>query len=84
MIPIPRVGYFVVRNAGVLLLGRGHICHMSYCENELFLLKSSPPLQSMAQTNEVYTIDEQGRVYENCKFHFRPGHGFLCLGMVTF
>ena len=29
----------------------------------------------MVQTNEVYTFDDQGRVYVNCKFHIPRGMG---------
>ena len=44
----------------------------SYSENALFLLKSSSLLPGIDQTNYVYSIDDQGRVY--------PGAGVLLIG----
>ena len=36
-------------------------------------------LPGIDQTNYVYSNDDQGRVYQNCKFH-DPGEGVLKLG----
>ena len=54
--------------------GRGFCARVwpykSYSENALFLLKSSSLLPGIDQTNYVYSIiEDQGRVYLNCKFH---------------
>ena len=51
---------------GFLVLGRGH---MSYSRNALFLIKTSSLLMGIDQTNWVYSNDNEGRVYQNCKFH---------------
>ena len=59
---------FMTPNVGVLVLGRGDIS-----ENALFLKKSSSLLPGIDQTNYVYSIDDQGRVYQNCKFQYPRG-----------
>ena len=51
--------------AGALVLGRGH---MSYGEMHSLLL-------SMDQTNGVFSHDDQGMVYQLCKFHGLWGRG---------
>ena len=52
--------------------GRGE----SYSENALFLYeKSSTLFPDIDQTNYVYSIDDQGRVYHDCKFHDPRGWG---------
>ena len=43
--------------------------YKSHSENALFLLKSSSLLPGIDQTNQVCYNDDQGSVYQNCKFH---------------
>ena len=50
---------------------KSHTCS----ENALFLLKSSPLLPGIDQTNYVYSDDDQGRVYQNCKLYDPRGRG---------
>ena len=40
-----------------------------------FLKKSSSLLPGIDQTNQVCSNDDQGRVYQNCKFHDPRGRG---------
>ena len=40
-----------------------------------FLKKSSSLLPGIDQTNQVCSNDDQGRVYQNCKFHDPQGWG---------
>ena len=64
---------FMTPGAGVLVLGCGHISRivkMHYCFKNL-----SPLLPVIDQTNYVYSIDDQGRVSQNCKFHAPWGWG---------
>ena len=49
--------------------------YKSYSENALFLLKSSPLLPCIDQTNQVCSNDDQGRVYQKFKFHVQWGRG---------
>ena len=42
---------------------------------DVFLKESSFLLRSMVQTNEVYSNDDQGRIYLSCKFHDPWGRG---------
>ena len=59
--------------------GRGSCARVwpykSYSETALFLLKSSSLFSGIDQTNQVYSNDDQGRVYQNCKFHDPWGRG---------
>ena len=58
---------FMTPGVGILMLGCGYISHivkMHYCFKNL-----SPLLSVIDQTNYVYSKDDQGRVYQNCKFH---------------
>ena len=61
--------------------GRGYFAtswpYKSYSENVLYLWKASSLLLSIDQTNLIYSndIDDQGRVYQNCKFHDPQGKG---------
>ena len=53
---------FMIPGAGVLMLGHGHISHivkLHYSLNNLLLYSK--------QTKCI--VDDQGRVYQNCKFH---------------
>ena len=54
---------FMTPGVGTLVLGHGHIVKIKY-----FFFSSSLHL-GMDQTNSVYSNNEQGRVYQNCKFH---------------
>ena len=61
-----KIVYFITPGAGVLVLGRGHIINIvnvHYFFQNLFLYPD------IDQTNQVYITDDQGRVYQNCKFH---------------
>ena len=54
--------------AEVFVLGCGHISHT--VKMHYFFLKSFSLLPGIDQTNYVYSIiEDQGRVYLNCKFH---------------
>ena len=53
MTPVPRGGNFGVNSVKLMY----------------FFKKSSYLLGGMVQTNYVYSNDDQGRVYQNCKFH---------------
>ena len=64
---------FMTPGAGVLVLGRGHISHI--VKMHYFFKNLSSLLQVIDQTNYVYSIDDQGRVYQNCKFHDPRGRG---------
>ena len=55
---------FMTPGAEVLQLGRGHIKWQG-----IISLKSSSLLPRIDQINLVYSNDEQGGIYENCKFH---------------
>ena len=58
---------FMTPGTGILLLGHGHISHilkMHYFFKNPFAL-----LPGFDQTNYVYSNDDQGKVYQNCKFH---------------
>ena len=63
---------FMTPGAGVLVLGRGHISHIVKMH---YFFK----LPGIDQTNQVYSNDDQGRVYQNCKFHDPWGRG-SCAG----
>ena len=54
--------------------------YKSYSENALLFFKSSSLSPGIYQTNQVCSNDDQGRIYQNCKFH-DPGAGFLCYGV---
>ena len=59
---------FMTPGAGVLVLGRGHMSHiveMHYFFQQIFF----STLPGIDQTNIVYSYDDQGRMYRNCKFH---------------
>ena len=53
--------------AGVLEVRRGDINHI--VKILYFLQKSSTLLRGIDQTNYIYSNDDQGRVYQNYKFH---------------
>ena len=55
---------FMTPGAGVLLLGCGHLSHIV---KMYYFFKNLLPV--IDQTNYVYSIDDQGRVYQNYKFH---------------
>ena len=46
-------------------------------------LKNSSLLRGMVQTKLVYGNDDQGRVYENCKFYDPQGRGSFARQGVT-
>ena len=64
---------FMTPGAGVLVLGCGHISHL--VKMHYFFKNLSSLLPVIDQTNYVYSIDDQGRVYQNCKFHDPRGWG---------
>ena len=68
---------FMTPGAGVLVLGCGHISHI--VKMHYFFKNLSSLLPVIDQTNYVYSIDDQGRVYQNCKFHDPLGRG-SCAG----
>ena len=53
---------FMTHVAGVLAFGHDHIVKMQY-------FSSSCVHWGMGQTNKVYNNYDQGRVYQNCKYH---------------
>ena len=55
---------FMTPGAGVLVLGRDHISHIVKMHYFFKNLSSLFPVRD--QTNYVYSIDDQGRVYQNC------------------
>ena len=55
----------------VLALGCGHISHIV----EMHFSYKKSVLPGINQTNYVYRNDDQGRVYQNCKFHDPQGWG---------
>ena len=57
---------FMTPGAGVLLLGHGHLSHIVKMH---YFFKISFSLLSQAL---ICSIDDYGRVYQNCKFHI--GH----------
>ena len=59
--------------AAVLVLGCGHISHMLKMHN--FFKNLSSLLPVINQTKYIYSIHDQGRVYQNCKFHDPWGRG---------
>ena len=59
--------------AEVLMLGRGHISHI--VKMHYFFKNLSSLLPFIDQTNYVYSIDDQGRVNQHCKFHDPRGWG---------
>ena len=59
--------------AGFLVLGRVHIKHI--VKMHYFFKNFSSLLPVIDQTNYVYSIDDQGRVYQNCKFQDPRGWG---------
>ena len=58
--------------AGVLVLCCGHISHIVKLH---YLVKFFSLLPGIDQTNQVCSNDDQGRVYQNCKFHDPRGRG---------
>ena len=56
----------ITPEARVLVLGCGHISHI--VKMHYFFKNLSSLLPVIDQTNYVYIIDDQGRVYQNCKF----------------
>ena len=71
---------FMTPGAGVLVLGCGHISQrvkMNYFFKNL--------LPGIDQTNQVCSNDDQGRVYQNCKFHIShySEYDFLLLYQYT-
>ena len=66
---------FMTPGAGVLVLGRGHISHivkMHYYFKNLLLYSQAWIRQTKYN---VYSINDQGRVYKNYKFHDPRGWG---------
>ena len=64
-----KVVNFMTPGAGDLVLGRGHISHIvkfDYFFNNLLLYT---PRHRSSKLSVYYSNDEQGRVYQNCKFH---------------
>ena len=59
--------------AGILLLGRGHLSHI--LKMHYFFKNSFALLPGIDQANYVYSNDDQGKVYQNCKFHDPRGRG---------
>ena len=71
---------FMTPGAGVLVLGGGHISHtvkMHYSIKNLLLYSQA----WITQTKLVYSNDDQGRVYPNCKFHDPQGRGSCKMGL---
>ena len=68
---------FMTPGTGVLVLGCGHISHI--VKIHFFFKNLSSLLPVIDQTTYVYSIDDQGRVYQNCNFH-DPGAGVLMFG----
>ena len=67
---------FMTPGVGVFVLGRGHINHtVKY----IISLKIFFQLPGINQTNQACSNHDQGRVYQNCKFH-NPWVGVLVLG----
>ena len=66
---------FMTPGAGVLVLGCGHISHI--VKMHYFFKNLSSLLPVIDQTDYVYSIDDQGRVYQNCKFHDPRGRGSI-------
>ena len=64
-----KIVHFFIPRAGVLVPGCGCISYIT-SKNALFLYKSSSLLPDVDQTNyvHVYSNDNQGRVYQNCKY----------------
>ena len=54
---------------------KGRNCGGKKCKIDVFLKKSSSLLPGIDQTNQVCSNDDQGRVYQNCKFHDPRGRG---------
>ena len=55
---------FMTPGAGVLVQGCGNISHIVKMHYFFKNLSSLFPVRD--QTNYVYSIDDQGRVYQNC------------------
>ena len=58
---------FMSPGAGVLVLWCGHLSRI--VKMHYFFKNLSSLLPVIDQTNYAYSIDNQGRVYQNCKFH---------------
>ena len=71
---------FMTLRAGVLALGYGHISHIMEMHFSYKIISLFPGID---QTNYVYSNDDQGRVYQNCRFMTSragipvPGHGHM-------
>ena len=63
---------FMILEVGVLMLRHGHISHKVKC---IISLISSSQFPGIDQSNQVCSNDDQGRVYQNCKFHDPRGRG---------
>ena len=51
-------------------------CHISHIVKMHYFFKNlSSLLPVIDQTNSIYSIDDQGGVYQNCKFHDTQGWG---------
>ena len=64
---------FMTPLAGVLMLGCGVISHI--VKMHYFFKKISSLLPCMDKKNKIYSNDDQGRVFQNCKFHDPGGRG---------
>ena len=64
---------FMTPWAEVIVLGRGHISCIVKMHS--FFNKPSTLIPGIDQTKQVCGNDEQGRVYQNCKFHDPLGRG---------
>ena len=53
--------------------------YKSYSENAFPLKKSFSLLSGIDETNKVYSYNDQGSVYQNCKF-YNPWVGVLVIG----
>ena len=64
-----KIVHFMTPGTGVLVLGSGHISHivkLHYFSNNLLLYT---PRQRSNKLIVYYSNHDQGRVYQNCKFH---------------
>ena len=66
---------FIIPRAGVLVFGHGHISHIMKMNH--FLNNPFSLLLGIDESNQEYGNDNQGKIYQNSKFH--DPQGFLCL-----
>ena len=60
---------FMTLGAVVHVLGRGHISHIVKLHNFFNNLLLYTPRHRSNKLSVCYSNDDQGRVYQNCKFH---------------